>query len=92
VPEAGARLNLDHHEDNPLYAEFNLLDPKAAASAEIVAGLYTELGVPIDKPAAEALYVGIRTDTGGFNFRNISPQAHELVAELLAGRAWYPPR
>jgi bifunctional oligoribonuclease and PAP phosphatase NrnA len=83
VPEAGARLNLDHHEDNPLYAEFNLLDPKAAASAEIVAGLYTELGVPIDKPAAEALYVGIRTDTGGFNFRNISPRAHELVAELL---------
>jgi bifunctional oligoribonuclease and PAP phosphatase NrnA len=83
VPEAGARLNLDHHEDNPLYAEFNLLDSKAAASAEIVAGLYTELGVPIDKPAAEALYVGIRTDTGGFNFRNISPRAHELVAELL---------
>jgi phosphoesterase RecJ-like protein len=83
VPGAGALLNLDHHEDNPLYAEYNLLDPKAAASAEIVAGLYTELGVPFDKPAAEALYVGIRTDTGGFNFRNISPRAHELVADLL---------
>ena len=42
-----------------------------------------QLGVPIDKSAAEALYVGIRTDTGGFNFRNISPRAHELVADLL---------
>lgn len=83
VPQAGVRLNLDHHEDNPLYAEYNLLDPRAAASAEIVAGLYSELGVPIDKSAAEALYVGIRTDTGGFNFRNISPRAHELVADLL---------
>ncbi len=83
VPEAGALLNLDHHEDNPLYAQFNLLDPRAAASAEIVAGLYTELGVPFEKPAAEALYVGIRTDTGGFTFRNISPRAHELVADLL---------
>jgi phosphoesterase RecJ-like protein len=83
VPGAGARLNLDHHEDNPLYAEYNLLDPRAAASAEIVAGLYTELGVPFDKPAAEALYVGVKTDTGGFNFRNISPRAHELVADLL---------
>jgi bifunctional oligoribonuclease and PAP phosphatase NrnA len=39
--------------------------------------------VPIDRPTAEALYVGIRTDTGGFNFRNISPRAHELVADLL---------
>ncbi len=83
VPEAGARLNLDHHEDNPLYAEYNLLDARAAASAEIVAGLYAELGVQIDKAAAEALYVGIKTDTGGFNFRNISPRAHELVADLL---------
>jgi len=83
VPQAGVRLNLDHHEDNPLYADYNLLDPQAAASAEIVASLYSELGVPIDKSAAEALYVGIRTDTGGFNFRNISPRAHELVADLL---------
>jgi bifunctional oligoribonuclease and PAP phosphatase NrnA len=83
VPEAGARLNLDHHEDNPLYAEFNLVNPRAAASAEIVADLYAELGAPIDKETAEALYAGIRTDTGDFRFRNISPRAHEMVADLL---------
>jgi phosphoesterase RecJ-like protein len=83
VPAAGVRLNLDHHEDNPLYAEFNLVNPQAAASAEIVADLYVELEVPLDKAAAEALYAGIRTDTGDFRFRNISPRAHELVADLL---------
>jgi phosphoesterase RecJ-like protein len=83
VPEAGARLNLDHHEDNPLYAEFNLVNPRAAASAEIVADLYAELGAPLDRETAEALYAGIRTDTGDFRFRNISPRAHELVADLL---------
>ena len=83
VPEAGVRLNLDHHEDNPLYAEVNLVNPRAAASAEIVADLYAELEVPLDKAAAEALYAGIRTDTGDFRFRNISPRAHELIADLL---------
>jgi bifunctional oligoribonuclease and PAP phosphatase NrnA len=83
VPEAGVRLNLDHHEDNPLYAEFNLVNPRAAASAEIVADLYAELEVPLDTAAAEALYAGIRTDTGDFRFRNISPRAHEVVADLL---------
>jgi phosphoesterase RecJ-like protein len=83
VPEAGARLNLDHHEDNPFYGEYNLVNPKAAASAEIVADLYVELGVPMEKEAAEAIYAGIRTDTGDFRFRNISPRAHELVADLL---------
>jgi bifunctional oligoribonuclease and PAP phosphatase NrnA len=83
IPESGARLNLDHHEDNPLYGEFNLVNPRAAASAEIVADLYAELDIPLDKEAAEALYAGIRTDTGDFRFRNISPRAHELVADLL---------
>ncbi len=83
VPNSGARLNLDHHEDNPLYAEYNLVNPRASASAEIVADLYSELEVPLDKDSAEAIYAGIRTDTGDFRFRNISPRAHELVAELL---------
>ena len=83
IPERGARLNLDHHEDNPFYAEFNLVDARAAASAEVVARLYKELGVDFDGEAAQAIYVGVKTDTGGFNFRNISPTAHELVADLL---------
>jgi phosphoesterase RecJ-like protein len=83
VPDSGARLNLDHHEDNPLYAEVNLVNPRASASAEIVADLYKELEMPLEKEAAEAIYTGIRTDTGNFRFRNISPRAHELVAELL---------
>jgi bifunctional oligoribonuclease and PAP phosphatase NrnA len=86
VPHEGMhpiRLNLDHHEDNPLYGEFNIVDAKAAASAQIVARLYEELGVPLEKRTAEAIYVGVSTDTGGFRFRNVSPEAHELVANLL---------
>ncbi len=83
VQNGTPRLNLDHHEDNPLYAEYNLVNPKASASAEIVYDLFEELGVPIEKPAAEAIYTGIRTDTGGFRFRNVSPRAHELVANLM---------
>jgi len=77
------RLNLDHHEDNPLYGEYNIVDDKAAASAEIVAKLYAELNVPLEGKPAEAVYTGISTDTGGFRFRNVSPAAHELVADLL---------
>src|SRR5215208_6313577 len=77
------RLNLDHHEDNPLYGEMNLVDKGAAASAQIVAALYAEAGVPLHRKAAEAIYTGVSTDTGGFRFRNVSPTAHELVADLL---------
>ena len=86
VPHEGVhpiRLNLDHHEDNPLYGEFNLVDAQSAASAQIVAALYAELGAPLEKRTAEAIYTGVSTDTGGFRFRNVSPEAHELVADLL---------
>lgn len=77
------RLNLDHHEDNPLYGELNLVESTAAASAQIVASLYSEAGMPLEGEAAEAVYTGVFTDTGGFRFRNVSPAAHELVAGLL---------
>ncbi|MGI8649097.1 MAG: DHH family phosphoesterase [Rubrobacter sp.] len=83
IPDSGAVLNIDHHADNPEYAKTNYVDGGAAATAEIVARLYAELGVELDKEAAEAIYTGIRTDTGGFRFRNLSPETHELAAELL---------
>jgi phosphoesterase RecJ-like protein len=77
------RLNVDHHEDNPLYGEYNLVDGTAAASAQIVARLWEACGAPLTQEAAEAIYAGLMTDTGGFRFRNVSPEAHELVADLL---------
>lgn len=83
IPESGAKLNLDHHADNPLYAEYNLVDGHAAATAEVVNRLFAELEIPLGKEAAEAIYTGVKTDTGGFRFRNISPEAHEMVADLL---------
>jgi phosphoesterase RecJ-like protein len=81
--ETPVRLNVDHHEDNPLYGEYNLVDGTAAASAQIVARLYEACEVPMSPEAAEAIYAGVLTDTGGFRFRNVSPEAHELVADLL---------
>ncbi|AHY46702.1 Exopolyphosphatase-related protein [Rubrobacter radiotolerans] len=83
IPDSGATLNIDHHADNPGYARTNYVDGAAAATAEIVARLFAELGVELDKRAAEAVYTGIRTDTGGFRYRNISPETHELAADLL---------
>ena len=85
------RLNLDHHEDNPLYGEFNLVDAKAAASAQIVAALYAELGVPLDKTTAEAIYTGVATDTGGFRFRNVSPRRTNW-SPIFCAPGLFPPR
>jgi len=67
--EDGQRtLVIDHHlEDSPC-GTVNFVDPTYAAAAEIVAELYAEAGLPLSKDAAECIYVGLATDTGGVSF------------------------
>ena len=42
------------------------------------------LGVELTHAIAEALYVGLVTDTGRFMYENTGPRAHEMAAALLA--------
>jgi phosphoesterase RecJ-like protein len=43
------------------------------------------LGVEATQEMAEALYVGVVTDTGRFMYENTGPRAHEMAADLIAG-------
>lgn len=76
--------NIDHHLSSAGFAEHNFVDPSSAATAEIVAGLLLDNGLPIDAAAAQGLYVGILTDTGQFRFPSTSRRCFLLAAELLA--------
>ena len=42
------------------------------------------LGVEPTPEIAEALYVGLVTDTGQFMYENTGPRAHVMAAELIA--------
>jgi phosphoesterase RecJ-like protein len=76
-------VNIDHHHDNTRFGDVNLVDSGASCTAEIVAGLLDEAGIPLAERAALALYVGLVTDTGRFQYANTTPRAHELAARLL---------
>jgi phosphoesterase RecJ-like protein len=76
-------LNIDHHHDNTRFGTVNLVVPEASCTAEIVFGLGKELGAEITLPIADALYVGLVTDTGRFSYENTSPAAHRMAAELI---------
>ena len=76
-------VNIDHHHDNTLFGTINLVDPEASCTAEIVAGLLDEAGIPLAEGAPLALYVGLVTDTGRFQYVNTTPRAHRLAARLL---------
>jgi phosphoesterase RecJ-like protein len=80
----GKTANFDHHVSNNGYARHNFVDADSAAACEILAGLFFDLGLPVDAPTAQALYAGILTDTGQFRFHATTRRTFLLAAELMA--------
>jgi phosphoesterase RecJ-like protein len=76
-------LNIDHHHDNTRFGTVNLVVPEASCTAEIVWDLMRGLGLTPTRTIAEALYVGLITDTGRFMYQNTTARAHRMAAELI---------
>jgi bifunctional oligoribonuclease and PAP phosphatase NrnA len=76
-------LNVDHHHDNTQFGTVNLVVPEASCTAEVIWDLTKDLGAEVTRPIAEALYVGLVTDTGKFMYENTGPAAHQMAAELI---------
>jgi phosphoesterase RecJ-like protein len=76
-------LNIDHHHDNTRFGTVNLVVPEASCTAEIVWDLMGDLGVKPTLTVAEALYVGLITDTGRFMYENTGRRAHLMAAGLI---------
>jgi bifunctional oligoribonuclease and PAP phosphatase NrnA len=76
-------LNVDHHHDNSRVGDVNLVVDEASSTSEIVRDILGELGVGLTPEIAEALYVGLVTDTGRFQYTNTTPKALRLAAELV---------
>ena len=83
ISKATKTINIDHHVSNTDFGDYNLVDDKAAATAEIVYKLVTSMGIEIDENIATCLYTGISTDTGSFMYDSVSDKTHEIVAELI---------
>jgi phosphoesterase RecJ-like protein len=80
-------VDVDHHHDNTRFGSSNLVVAEASSTAEIVRDLLWELGVGLTPDIAEALYVGLVTDTGRFQYSNTTPKAFRLAAELVEAGA-----
>ena len=77
-------VNIDHHHDNTCFGTINHVDAGASSTAEIVWDLMQGLDVALTPAIAEALYVGLVTDTGRFMYENTGPRAHVMAADLIA--------
>ena len=74
---------IDHHLSNGGFGDVVLVDATAAATAQLVFQLIERLGWPLDPASATALYTGVVTDTGRFQYSSTSPETHRVASRLL---------
>ena len=73
-------LRIDHHATAESFTEMELVEPDAAACGELVATVFSLMGIKLDKPMANALYTAISTDTGCFRYANTTARTLECAA------------
>ena len=74
---------VDHHISDGAWGDVVAIDATAGATTELIHELLVILGWPIDKGVATALYTGLVTDTGRFQYSSTSPRTHSIAADLL---------
>ena len=82
-PDLHPAINIDHHPANTRFAEVNLIEPKASATAEVLFDLAPRLGWTLDAEVATNLLTGILTDTIGFRTSSTTPRVLQVAAELV---------
>ncbi|MBQ3413701.1 DHH family phosphoesterase [Candidatus Saccharibacteria bacterium] len=77
-------LVLDHHEsEDDLDFEHEAIIEARPACAELIYEIAREQGVEIEKPAAEAIYAGIASDTLGLTSAEVTARTFEIIADLV---------
>ena len=81
----GVFAAIDHHETNEFFAsEENIVVTRAAATCHLLAAFCLDCGISIDPVLANALYVGIATDTGQFQYSSTTAEVLEIAGRKLA--------
>ncbi len=80
-------LAVDHHPSNSGFARETLLNAKSAACGEIVLEIIEALLGGIDKTEADLLYIAVSTDTGCFQYANVTEDTYLTAARLARAGA-----
>ena len=80
-------LRIDHHGSATSFTEEELVDADSASCAELVWDVLELAGVQMDRSIAEAVYVGLSTDTGCFRFSNTSSHTFAVAAQCAKAQA-----
>ncbi len=83
MPHKVPLISFDHHATNPLYGTINVVEPKAASTADVVWRFLKSTNQIISPEAAQCILTGICTDTVLFSTPNTTTDALDASAELV---------
>ena len=80
---AKENIVIDHHVSNSEYGKLNYVEAKSPACAQTLYKIFKVRNVEITKDIATCLLAGIITDTGGFQYCDVTRETFEIAAEIL---------
>ena len=82
----GRKMIVDHHLYPGDFARIVISHPQISSTSELVFRLICQLGnfSDITKEAAECIYTGMMTDTGGFTYNSNNREIYLIIGELLS--------
>jgi phosphoesterase RecJ-like protein len=86
-PQRERIIVIDHHARGDDVAAMRIVDARAASSTQVLARLLDEMRCEVTPGVggiAEALFLGLATDTGWFKYESARSEAFALAARLLA--------
>lgn len=80
-------LNIDHHISSDGCGRVNIIDPTAAATAELLVLFQQQAGLTLTTEAAECLLTGLITDTASFQYTSTTARTMEAGTALVQAGA-----
>lgn len=85
VDNSSTVVVIDHHTYPENFGHHEIVNPKASSTCELIYDFIQSNGDIdlIDVKIAEAIYLGLVTDTGSFKFSSVTSQTHKIASHLI---------
>jgi phosphoesterase RecJ-like protein len=75
-------INIDHHQSNDAYARFNIVDPDAISTTQVLFDFFKANEISINPKMATALYAGLLDDSSNFLSKKTDEKVFAMAKEL----------
>ncbi len=75
-------ISIDHHNSNTMLGDINFVDPFSPAAAQVLYGIFKVYNWEITEDIGTDIMTGIITDTGGFQYQQVSKETFIIAAEM----------